>query len=57
VGFNGFYINEYGAPGLNTFESGAITYELSKGDGSIATFVLVHNSLGTATIHKLGSDE
>jgi acyl-CoA oxidase len=30
---------------------------LSKKDGSIATFVLVHNSLGLSTIDKLGNEE
>lgn len=57
AGFSGLYIKDYGGPGLSTIETGAIAYELTKKDGSIATFVLVHNSLGTATIDKLGNDE
>lgn len=57
IGFNGFYIKDFGGPGLSTLESGAMTYELSKKDASIATFVLVHNSLGCTTIDKLGNEE
>lgn len=57
AGFGGLYIKDYGGAGLTSVESGAVAYELAKKDGAIATFVLVHNSLGTSTIEKLGSDE
>ena len=57
LGINGLNIKGYGSPELNTFESGSIIYELAKRDGSIATFFLVHNSIGMAVVNTLGDQE
>jgi len=57
LGINGFHINEFGGPGLNSLEVGAILFEISKVDASVFTFLTVHNSIGMAVIDMLGSDE
>ncbi len=57
LGVNGFHIKEFGGPGLNTMEVGAIIYELAKVDASIYTFLTVHNSIGMAVVDYLGSEE
>lgn len=57
LGINGLSIRGYGSPGLTTAEVGAITYELTKVDLSVATFLIVHNSIGMAVIDTLGDDE
>ena len=57
LGVNGFHIKDFGGPGLNTMEVGAIIYEFSKVDTSINTFLTVHNSIGMAVIDYLGSEE
>ena len=51
---NGLQIKGYGSPGLPTLEAGACIYEMAKRDGSVATFFLVHNSIGMAVIDGLG---
>lgn len=57
IGVNGASIKGFGSPGLNTLETGAMVYELAKRDGSVATFVLVHNAIGMAVVDKLGDEE
>lgn len=57
IGMNGLQIKGYGSPGLSTAEAGAICYEMAKVDGSLATFVLVHNAIGMAVIDGLGDEE
>jgi alkylation response protein AidB-like acyl-CoA dehydrogenase len=57
LGVNGFHIKEFGGPGLNTMEVGAIIYEMAKIDASIYTFLTVHNSIGMAVVDYLGSEE
>lgn len=57
LGINGLQIKGYGSPGLSTPEAGAVCYELAKVDGSIATFLLVHNGIGMAVIDALGDEE
>ena len=57
LGINGFLIKDYGGPGFSNLEAGAIIYELAKRDASVATFVLVHNAIGTNVISVLGDDE
>lgn len=37
---------ELGGKGMNAVDSGATMYELARGDASIATFFLLHHSLG-----------
>ena len=54
LGINGLNIKGYGSPGITTLESGSIIYELAKRDASIATFFLVHNSIGMAVVDVLG---
>lgn len=48
---------EYGGKGLSITDGGAIIYELARGDTSIATFYLLHQSLGNYTILKLCQEE
>ena len=57
LGINGLQIKGYGSPGLSTLESGANIFEMAKRDGSVATFFLVHNSIGMAVIDALGDQE
>ena len=57
LGINGLQINGYGSPDLSTLEAGAVIYEMAKRDGSVATFLLVHNAIGMAVINALGDDE
>ena len=57
LGINGLNIKGYGSPGLTTPEAGAVTYELARVDGSISTFVLVHNGIGMSVIDALGDEE
>jgi acyl-CoA oxidase len=42
---------------LSYLESGAIIFEMAKVDLSLATFLIVHNSIGMSVIDKLGSNE
>ena len=57
IKINGLNIKEFGSPALTTCESGVIVYEISKRDGSIASFFVVHNSIRMAVVDKLGDDE
>lgn len=57
LGINGLQIKGYGSPGLTTLEAGALMHELTKRDGSVATFFLVHNGIGMAVVEKLGDEE
>jgi len=50
-------IKDFGGPGFNNLEQGAIVYELARRDASVATFVLVHNAIGTAVVDALGDEE
>lgn len=57
LGTNGLTIKDFGSPALSILESGSIIYELAKRDGSVATFFLVHNSIGMAVVDVLGDEE
>ena len=57
LGVNGFHIKDFGGPGLNTMEVGAVIFELAKVDSSIYSFLTVHNSIGMAVIDYLGNEE
>ena len=57
TGINGMVIKDHGGPGFSNLEAGVMYYEFAKSDSSIATFVLVHNALGTAVISALGDEE
>jgi acyl-CoA oxidase len=47
----------FGGKGLSTIDACACMYELARKDASIATFYLLHHSLGLYTVQKLASDE
>jgi len=57
LGINGMQIKGYGSPGLSTLDAGACIYEMAKRDGSVATYLLVHNGIGMAVIDALGDEE
>ncbi len=57
LGIIGDGIEGYGCPPMSATASGLINMELSRGDGSIATFVGVHCGLAMQSIALLGSDE
>lgn len=57
LGVNGLHIKGFGSPEIGSVAAGAIVYEMSKIDASVATFFLVHNSIGMAVIDLLGSEE
>lgn len=44
---------DVGGKGLGCVDVGSMMYELAKKDASIATFVLLHHSLGQYTVYKL----
>ena len=50
-------LTEYGGAGLSLVEGGLVTYELSRGDGSIDTAYGVHSGLAMGTIGHLGNEE
>lgn len=50
-------IKDFGGPGYNAIEAGAIAFEMSKYDASVSTLYMVHNGIGTAVIDALGDEE
>ncbi|CDW72455.1 glutaryl-dehydrogenase [Stylonychia lemnae] len=56
LGINGLQLKDQGHPGLTSAEMGAMLYEMSKIDMSIATFYLSHNCLAMSVIGFLGSE-
>ena len=54
LGINGFQIEGYGSPAFSNVETGVMFFEMAKRDASLSTFVLVHNSVGSTSIDKLG---
>lgn len=57
LGIAGTVIPEYGAPAMTLREQGLAAFELSRGDGSVNTFMAVHSGLAMGTIYALGSEE
>jgi glutaryl-CoA dehydrogenase len=57
LGFNGFHIKGYGAPGLSLIDSLMIFAEIGSFDGSMSLFFLVQSILGMSTLDILGSEE
>ena len=57
LGLVGGGISGYGCPPMDALSAGLIDMELSRGDGSLATFVGVHCGLAMKTIAMLGSEE
>jgi glutaryl-CoA dehydrogenase len=57
LGIVGDGIEGYGCPPMDPFSAGLIHMELSRGDGSVATFVGVQAGLAMKSIAMLGSEE
>lgn len=57
TGVVGAAISGYGCPGLSRQAQGIATQELSRGDGSMNTFLGVQANLSMGTINMLGSEE
>lgn len=57
LGIIGTTIQGYGCPGLSPLASGLVALEMSRGDGSINTFLGVQSGLTMGTIDLLGSPE
>ena len=57
LGINGLRIKDFGGPGFNNLEAGAMAFEIARYDASIASFFIVHNAIGTAVVDQLGDDE
>ncbi|HET7048261.1 MAG TPA: acyl-CoA dehydrogenase family protein [Solirubrobacteraceae bacterium] len=57
LGIVGEDIQGYGCPGLDPIASGLVNMELSRGDGSLATFLGVQAGLAMKSIAMLGSEE
>jgi glutaryl-CoA dehydrogenase len=57
LGVVGGAITGYGCPGLSRLAAGVVTLELSRGDGSVNTFLGVQNGLAMGSINMLGSEE
>jgi glutaryl-CoA dehydrogenase len=53
----GSTIQGYGCPGMSSVASGLVAMEISRGDGSVATFFGVHSGLAMTSIALLGSEE
>jgi glutaryl-CoA dehydrogenase len=53
----GSSIEGYGCPGMSRLAAGLVAAELSRGDGSINTFLGVHSGLVMGAIAMLGSEE
>lgn len=57
LGIIGSTIEGYGCPGLSPLAAGLVTFEMSRGDGSVNTFVGVQSGLAMGSINLLGSEE
>ena len=57
LGVIGTTIRGYGCPGLSPLAAGLVALEMSRGDGSINTFLGVQSGLSMGTIDLLGSEE
>jgi len=57
LGIIGTTIEGYGCPGLSRLAAGMVTLEMSRGDGSVNTFIGVQSGLAMGSIGLLGSEE
>ena len=57
LGIVGTTIQGYGCAGMSRLAAGLVTREMSRGDGSVNTFIGVHSGLAVGAIHLLGSEE
>jgi len=53
----GTVIEGYGCPGMSRMAAAQVSVELSRGDGSINTFMGVHSGLAMGSINALGSED
>lgn len=57
LGIIGSTIEGYGCPGLSRLAAGMVSVEMSRGDGSLNTFLGVQSGLAMGTINMLGNEE
>ncbi|MCB5293462.1 acyl-CoA dehydrogenase family protein [Arthrobacter sp. SO3] len=57
LGIVGTTITGYGCPGLSRLAAGIVAAEVSRGDGSVNTFLGVQSGLAMGTINMLGGEE
>jgi glutaryl-CoA dehydrogenase len=57
VGIVGDGIPGYGCPDMDPMSAGLIAMEMARGDGSMATFLVVHGGLAMRSIFEHGSEE
>ncbi|GAA1121664.1 acyl-CoA dehydrogenase family protein [Arthrobacter flavus] len=57
LGIVGSTIEGYGCPGLSRLAAGMVSVEMSRGDGSLNTFIGVQSGLSMGTINMLGNEE
>ncbi|GAA3875089.1 acyl-CoA dehydrogenase family protein [Leifsonia kafniensis] len=57
LGIIGTTIEGYGCPGMSRLAAGMVALEMSRGDGSINTFLGVQSGLSMGSINLLGSEE
>ncbi|WP_342451701.1 acyl-CoA dehydrogenase family protein [Arthrobacter sp. H16F315] len=57
LGIVGTTITGFGCPGLSRLAAGIVAAEVSRGDGSVNTFLGVQSGLAMGTINMLGSAE
>jgi glutaryl-CoA dehydrogenase len=57
LGLVGDALDGYGCPDMSPLAAGLINMELSRGDGSLGTFLGVQAGLAMRSIHMLGSEE
>jgi len=57
VGIIGDGIVGYGCPDMDPMSAGLIAMEMTRGDGSMGTFLVVHGGLAMKSIFMLGSEE
>ncbi|MCW4386221.1 acyl-CoA dehydrogenase family protein [Salinibacterium sp. SYSU T00001] len=57
LGVIGTTVQGYGCPGFTPLEAGMVAMEMSRGDGSINTFLAVQSGLAMGSINMLGSEE
>jgi glutaryl-CoA dehydrogenase len=57
LGIVGTTIEGFGSPGLSRLAAGMVTREMSRGDGSVNTFIGVQSGLAMGSIGLLGSEE
>jgi glutaryl-CoA dehydrogenase len=57
LGIVGEDIQGYGCPGLDPIAAGLVTMEMSRGDGSLGTFLGVQGGLAMKSIAMLGSEQ